>query len=75
MNYLLIYCIKIVWCWFYYLLEKGCFWNWIWWIKNDLEKWNIVVVIILLVKVLFLLFGKFCVSEWSNLFLYGIYVF
>lgn len=45
------YCFKKVWCWFYYLLGKGCFWNWIWWIKYDLEKWNINVVILLLVKV------------------------
>lgn len=74
MNYLWIYCIKIARRRFHYLSEKGRFRNRTWWIKNDLEKWNTVVVTILLAKALSLLSGNLCASEWSNLFLYGIHV-
>lgn len=74
MNYLWIYCIKIARRRFHYLSEKGRFRNRTWWIKNDLEKWNTIVVTILLAKALSLLSGKLCASEWSNLFLYGIHV-
>lgn len=59
---------------FHYLSEKGRFRNRTWWIKNDLEKWNTIVVPILLAKALSLVSWKLCASEWSNLFLYGIHV-